>query len=447
MTKTTTTTATTNPETVTNDITWHNDATVITVAPKDDAPDAMTSVELSLTAGRTIKGGMLEGKEVKRAGWYIKGMCDNAEYQNKNVALVINAIVRDKFGGTKFHDVAKAVSEFAFPDIQDEANDEPAENTDWTTFENAEELAQERDAASESASIFFKGESDMRRGLKSLGQHIANVALSLEKPKAFKAWMESGSADLQTALANKNAKGELIFVGKLPNDWFDAQPESSNSAKSYQRNFNNDKNEIAFEAAAQCWGKKSKMPKATVAQKDMLEMLSDYAALPTSKGALAVAMLAHINAASEDGSILLLADGESGLEAAKDGAGEYIATTQFGTGNRAHELVLAFCKAMSAATPEAKAEAEERESDNKASAALKPRVFADYGVSEAAMHLGRILSARDDWADVLDALNGMADRADKETWSQVLADIKDGIDKDAAEAEAEAAETDADDEA
>tara|TARA_R110002095_G_scaffold110116_1_gene96367 strand:- start:1342 stop:2658 length:1317 start_codon:yes stop_codon:yes gene_type:complete len=437
----------TNATKTTNDITWHNEATAIMVAPKDDAPEAMTSVELTLTAGRTIKGGMLEGKEVKRAGWYIKGVCDGAEYEGKNVAFVINAIVRDKFGGTKFHDVAKAVSEFAFPDIQDEASDEPAENTDWTTFENAAELIAERDAASESASIFFKGESDMRRGLKSLGQHIANVALSLEKPKAFKAWLESGSADLQTALDNKNAKGELIFVGKLPNDWFDAQPESSNSAKSYQRNFNNDKNEIATEAASMAWGKKKVMPKAAIAQKDLMEMLTDYAALPTSKGALAVSMLAHINVASEDGSILFLAEGENGLEAAKDGAGDYIVSTQFGTGSRAHELTLAFCKAMSAATPEAKAEAEERESDNRASAALKPRVFADYGVSEAAMHLGRILCARDDWADVLDALNGMADRADKETWSQVLTDVKDGIDSDAAEAAAEAAETDADDDA
>ena len=126
----------TNATKTTNDITWHNEATAIMVAPKDD-------------------------------------------------------------------DVAKAVGEFAFPDIQDEASDEPAENTDWTTFDNAAELIAERDAASESASIFFKGESDMRRGLKSLGQHIANVALSLEKPKAFKAWLESGRVDLCWQIAER----------------------------------------------------------------------------------------------------------------------------------------------------------------------------------------------------------------------------------------------------
>ena len=237
----------------------------------------------------------------------------------------------------------------------------------------------------------------------------------------------------------------MIFVGKLPQDWFDAQPETSNSAKAYQRNFNIDKNEIAEAAADRAWGKKKTMPKASVAQKELFDTLAEIADGDTRNAMLARSFLSSLNEATEDGSILAIADGENGLEAAKDGDGVYIASTQFGTGNRPSELVLAFCKAMAAAAPEAKAEAAERKEEAAAAAAVKPRTFAEYGVTEAAMHLARILSSREDWSDVLDSLNSMADRAEKETSSQVLADVKDGIDAEAAEAEAEAAETDADD--
>jgi len=422
---------------------WHNDTQSIAVNPVPDAPEMYTSIDLTIMCGRTVP----DGDKVKRAGWMVKAISDGAEFEAKNFASAVNLAVRAKAGGTKFHDVKAAVIELKLPELQADEEAKPTENVDWTTFDNAEFLASERDAASDAATKFFSGESDMRQGLKSLGVHIAEVAESLSNPKAFNAWVDSGTGDLRKALPNKNSMSELLFVGRLPQDYFDKQPETSNSAKSYQRNFNNDKNDIADDIAQAAWGKKQTAPKAAVAQKVFFEVLSEIAELDTSRGILAASMLDHLNISSENASVLIFADDDSGMTVAKDSDGTYIAGTQFGAGNRAHELALAFCKAMKANAPEAKAEAEEKEAETKAASALKPRVFADYGVTEAAMHIARILSSRDDWADVLDSLNGMADRAETETWQQVLSDVAAGVTAEAATAEAEAAEADGDDDA
>jgi len=427
----------------TEQITWHNEATAILVSVTEGAPAAFTPVEISLTVGRTVP----DGDKVKRPAWRIMATMGGADFIAPNALKAVNEAVKAKFGGTKFHDCAGAVADFKLPAMGGE--DEKAEKPEiaWTEYENAAELVAERDNASANATKFFSGESDMRAGLKGLGQSIAAVAASLEKPKAFAAWLASGSADLQKALQNKNSKAELIFVGKLPDAWFDKNPETSNSAKAYQRNFNIDKNELAEDAAALAWGKKKNAPKAAQAQKALLESLADVAEADTRNGTLAACFLAALNADSDNGSVMLIEDGEDGLQPCKDGAGNYVSPILFGTGNRPNELIAAFCKAFAAAAPEARAEAEEKEADSKAAAAVKPRVFAEYGVSQAAVHLCRILAAREDWQDVFAAMDGMAERAETETWAQVLADVQNGIDEEAAKEAAAQAETDADDDA
>jgi hypothetical protein len=425
---------------------WHNDTTVIVVEPVAEAPEAFAvSVELTLMAGRTV----VDGDKVKRPAWRVKAIMDGAEFVEANALKAVNVAIRARFAGTKYHDVKAALIGFSLPELQAEDTDKP-DSADWTKFANAGELIEERDAASDAATVFFKGESDMRAGLKELGMHIAAVAVSLEKPAAFTAWRDSGSDDLKKALANKNSKSELIFVGKLPADWFALQPETSNSAKAYQRNFNINKNDIAGALAREAWGKKKAMPKAAQAQSDLFKSLESMTGVDgerTAQEILAMAFFEALTSATEGGDVMLIAEGEKGLEPAKDGSGKYIAGIQFGTGNRPNELLAAFCNAMAAAAPEARAEAEERRSESEAAAAVKPRTFAEYGVSEAAMHLARILSSRDDWADVLDALDGMADRADKETWEQVLSDVKEGVNAAKAEVEAATAEETADDDA
>ena len=157
-------------------ITWHNEATAIRVEPTPEAPEAMAvSVDMTLLAGRTVP----DGENVKRPAWRVMARMGDAEFIAPNAAKAVNEAIRAKFGGTKFHDVAAAIADFKLPEMQDESGESAAE-TDWTKFENAEQLKAERDAAGEAATVFFKGETDMRKGLKELGQHIANVAVSAE---------------------------------------------------------------------------------------------------------------------------------------------------------------------------------------------------------------------------------------------------------------------------
>jgi hypothetical protein len=425
-------------------INFHNETTTVEVHPVADAPAAFaTIVRVDLIAGRTVPA---EGTK-ERSAWRVKAMHKENEWIEPNALKAANACIRALFGGTKYHDVAAAVKDFQLPELGSDKEEEAA--TDWTKFENAAELAVERDLAGVAAEKFFRGETDMRAGLKELGVHIANVADSLEKPKAFVAWVKSGSVELQRALQNKNAKSELIFIGKLPDDWFAKQPESSNSAKAYQRNFNITKNELAAQLASDAWGKKQKFPSVGECQKafkvSLEGMCDNENSEPTAQMILARSFRDFLAIATEDFTIDFLVKTEAGVEPAKDGEEMYIAGTQFGTGNRAHELVKAFCAEMLAQAPEARAEAESRKSEEQAAKAVRARVFAEYGIKEAAMHLARILSAHDNWSEVLDTLNSIADRAEAETWAQVLADVANSVDAEKAEAEKAEAEDDAED--
>jgi hypothetical protein len=436
---------TTAPDASGETIAWHNTAQMIDVQVNDgdDVPEAMALLPLSIMIGETIP----DGDAVKRAAWRIKAMDGATEFGPfKNAALAINAALKAKFGATKFHDVGRAVQQITMPERQTDEKPAAAPELKWTEYANAAELVTLQTDASASATLFLSGETHMREGLRNLGRNIAQVAETLEKPAAFAAWVAAGSVDLRNVLSNRNDKSELIFMGRLPADWFDQQGEAISSAKAYQRNHNIDKNEIAGDMAAAVWGKKSDLPGVGVVQKLALEKLRDIASGPvTGKAMLAAHYLGAVDVGSDDGAILFLDMTEGVVTELKlsDGTA-FVTPIVFGSGNRPNELVAAFCKALAAQAPEAKQAQEEKESNAKAASAVNPRVFPQYAVGEAALHIARILSSHDDWADVLDVLNGMADRAEKSDWSQVLSDTQSGIDADKAAALEQAAEEAAD---
>lgn len=422
-------------------VTWHNEATAILVTPLENAPESFAAVELSLIAGRTIP----DGDKVKRAAWRVKAIMDNAEFVEPNAAKAVNSAVRARYGVTKHHDVKGALADFKLPEMADDSA--PDTSDDWTTYTNADDLKKAQEGAGEAAKLFLAGESQMRDGMRSLGQHIADVADTLEKPSAFNKWVESGAAELKRALANKNAKAEFVFAGRVPQDWFDIQPDSCSSAKTVQRNFNVDKNDLADAAAQRAWGKKTKHPSPADCQKALIETLEELSDDAVSAGVLAAAFLDGIMSDTENGAILGLAVSEGGgVEPAKAESG-YVVSPLVATGARANEMLAAFGKAMAANAPAAKVEAEERAAEKEMVEAVKPRTFSGYAPREAALHLAKIMSTHDQWSEVLDELVDMAERAEKDTWEQVLTDVQEGINAAAAEAAAEEAEADADDDA
>ena len=425
-------------------IAWHNDSQMldVQVITADDVPEAMAMLPLSIMIGETVP----DGDTVKRAAWRIKALDGTTEFGPfKNAALAINAALKAKFGATKFHDVGRAVAEITMPERQTDEKPAAPVELKWTEYENAAELTKLQVEAGDAASLFLSGESNMRQGLRDLGRDIAQVALTLEKPAAFAAWVAAGSKDLQNVLSNRNDKSELIFMGRLPMDWFTQQGEAISSAKAYQRNHNIDKNEIAGDMAAAVWGKKTDLPGVGVVQKLALEELRAIASGPvTGKAMLAAHYLSAIDTATDDGAILFVDMNDGVVSEVKLDDGSFVTPIVFGSGNRPNELVAAFVKALAAQAPAAQQEREEKEVSAKAASAVNPRVFPQYAVGEAALHIARILSSHDDWADVLDVLNGMADRAEKSDWSQVLSDTQSGIDADKAAALEQAAEEAAD---
>jgi hypothetical protein len=334
-------------------------------------------------------------------------------------------------------------------------NEEKPKEKAWDELPDAEELRETQSHAAEAAGRYFSGEENMRAGLYDLSCDVAKVAERLSNAQ-FRAWVESANANLQKALTGQNAKAEFIFVGKLPREYFDLLPETSNSPKSYQRHFSVTKNELADAIATDAWGKKQKTPTPAQVWKSLVAVLDeargDMESAPiVASEALARAMYSHIEAQTDGFKVVGFADckaiGESGMEPSLyEGASrKFNVAIQFGTGNRAHELIAAVCKAIAANAPAAKEEKEAEKADRETAARLKPRTFAEYSVKEAALHLARVLSAHTEWAGVLDMLNDMGDRAEKDGWSQVLSDVQSGVDAEKAEAEKEAAEEAADD--
>lgn len=448
-------------------IDWHNEETALDIHPNAEAPEGVSEiVRVMVSWGRTVP-------EKGRATWRVKVRDGDTEFVEPNVLKACNAAIKAKFGTMQHHDIKGAIeaADIKPPQLSDE--EQSAAKTDWTKFEDASFLREERMAAIRAAGVFDAGETNMRKGLRDLSVHVAAVAESLENNKAFGAWVDSAVADLgdnadaadvaaakafQRIVGNKNAKAELLFLGRLPEAWFAMQPETTNSPKAYQLRWNNVKNDLAEQLAQAAWGKAKKMPAPGKAQSVFLTELDTLCGVdgegkriddPTATQVAARAMFDHITryVYNEDsGSLTFLdVDAEGALVHAKDKEGEYIVPTQFGTGKRAHELVLAFVKAMKAQAPAAREEKAEREADTEAANAVKPRVFAQYGVTEAAMHLARILQSHQDWGDVLDKLNGMADEADKTSWADAISNAQSAVDEEKAEEAAEDATDDADD--
>tara|TARA_R110002153_G_scaffold194409_1_gene347841 strand:- start:518 stop:961 length:444 start_codon:yes stop_codon:yes gene_type:complete len=128
--------------------------------------------------------------------------------------------------------------------------------------------------------------------------------------------------------------------------------------------------------------------------------------------------------------------------------GTYQAETVFGTGKRANELLLAVLKEVLEQTPlsdEEKADADEKDAQNDSAKKAAPRTFAEFSVTQAAIHLARILSAHNDCFEVLDLVQVYADKADKRGWSDVLGDAQEAETEAAQQAADEAAETAGDD--
>ena len=426
---------------------WHNDTQTITINTVDDAPESFEAVTVQVMAGRTTNQ--------KRAAWRVKGFVDNAEHGPAlNVAKLFNDILRAKFDTPKHHDVKSAVEQFSFPELGDDKGDD----TDWTAFENADMLRDELAAANTAATDFLGGEVKTRASLQALGQHIAAVANSLENNKAWAAWVASGSADLQKAMANKNAKAEFCFVGKLPRLYFDALPDGTTSPKSVQRHFNVDKNSLAEKIADAVWtGKREKMPSAGQLTNITLDVLSDCQGWadektlkedPMQEQLLARAFMGFLDTCLDGGKLAAFSITEGEATVAKDKGGNYVAETQFGTGNRPHELIRSVAQAVNAKRPDV---VEERERDKAAAVGSKARKFTQFSPKEAALHLLGILIAREsepgDIGDVLDIVNATAGAAADNGWTQALADLRASVSAEAAaQAEAEA-EDDADDEA
>tara|TARA_R110002095_G_C4211474_1_gene236118 strand:- start:11 stop:1081 length:1071 start_codon:yes stop_codon:yes gene_type:complete len=313
-----------------------------------------------------------------------------------------------------------------------------------------------RDAAGIAAKRFQDGGVEMSAGLKELGKYVAEVSDRLTDEQ-FRDWVAAGTPALKAELRNKNSKAELIFVGKVPDQWFAAQSERTNSPKAYQRNFNVDKiviaeglAEKAMRAASQANGE---VPTAEEVQAVLVAFVEAHADAVHDADAKPYAVLAtefakNLRAqkiAKSGGVINYCAatdEKPACFEPRKTGTA-YRAGTQFGAGNRAHELVAALAKALTAQLREV---AEEAEPAEKAPTAPKAaaRKFAQFGFNEAIIHLAKILSTHDDAAAIADRLSDMAADADgdAEIWAEQIAELT-GLVKHDAEDDADADAMDA----
>lgn len=398
---------------------------------------------------------LLRGK-LKRANDRVKAISGGVEAVGNTAKAAIIAMLKLQGVDDTQYDVAAAVASIEWPETETETGPK-----DWTGYSDAEELKAQFSVATHGAENIFQGEGSIRAGLREFGQAIARVANTLVKPKHFDGWVSAAPAAVQNLLANKNAKAEYIFLGKLDADWFAAAPESTISAKAFQLRFNTQKNDLAeaavmatVDAASKVKSKAKGVVTVAIAQAALVETLNAVIAEKTEtitqRVRLAEVFFDSLEALN---GVDYLAIGTDGAIVPatfqKDDETVYTAATLFGSGNRPNELVLAFCKALEAEASKGERQAEEqaRDSDNRAAAAVKPRTFAQYGVNEAAYHLANILQAHEAWDEVMNALDAMGDRVIKgETWSQVLSDIRAGIDADAAK-EAESEEEQAADDA
>tara|TARA_R110000823_G_scaffold5692_7_gene22458 strand:+ start:86 stop:1171 length:1086 start_codon:yes stop_codon:yes gene_type:complete len=313
-----------------------------------------------------------------------------------------------------------------------------------------------RDAAGIAAKRFQDGGIEMSAGLKELGKYVAEVSDRLTDEQ-FRDWVAAGTPALKAELRNKNSKAELIFVGKVPDQWFAAQSERTNSPKAYQRNFNVDKimiaeglaekvQRLAYDGAAS--GAVDPAPTAEQVNTVLVAFVDAHADMTHDADAKPHAILAtefaknlRAQKIAKSGGVInycAATDEKTACFEPRKTGTAYRAGTQFGAGNRAHELVAALAKALTAQLREV---AEESEPAEKAPAAPKAaaRKFSQFGFNEAIVHLAKILSTHSDASAIADRLFEMADDADgdAEIWAEQIAELT-GLVKHDAEDDADA---------
>jgi hypothetical protein len=397
---------------------------------------------------------LLRGK-LKRANDRVKAVMGTIEAVGNNAKQAIVSVLKAKGVDDAAYDVAAAVASIEWPETEKEETGPK----DWTDYDDAEELKAQIGFATAGAAHIFQGEGSIRLGLREFGQAIARVARSLVKPKHFENWVKAAPQEVKSLLDPKNAKAEFVFMGKLDQEYFDLAPESTISAKAFQQRFNVQKNDLVEAAVMEAVGvAKAQKGKAkgvitvVIAQEALTTVLRSAAELGEGEKKAQRNRMAEIYLESllaiEGIDWLVSGDDVNTFNPAKGADDVYVAPTLFGSGNRPNEMVLAFCEGLKAEATKDQREEEsrERDADNRAASAVKPRTFAQYGVKEAAYHLANILQAHDGWQEILDNVDVMADRVLKgEAWVDVLSDVRAGIDADQAEAEADKAEAEADD--
>jgi hypothetical protein len=429
-----------------NPVQYENNGAAVTVKPLQSVEGHEEMAVFGVT--------LLRGK-LKRANDRVKAISGGNEAVGNNAKSAIVAMLKLLGVDDAQYDVAAAVASIQWPEAETETGPK-----DWTGYEDAEELKEQFNVALEGANMIFKGEGSIRAGLREFGQAIARVAKTLEKPKHFDSWLKAAPMSVQNLLANTNAKAEYIFLGKLDQEWFDLAPESTISAKAFQLRFNTQKNDLAEAAAMEAYGRASMVKgkakgvvTVTIAQEALVHILNAVREeIPEGRtGMTQRHRLAEVydEALAEFVGVDFLSKTEEGsIVPATLDDGTYVARTLFGSGNRPNELVLAYCKALEAEASKDQRREEEnaKREENEKAAAVKPRTFSQYGVTEAAYHLANILQAHSEWHEVMNYLDMMGDRVlAGEAWEQVLSDVRAGIDADAARAAEEDAEQEADD--
>tara|TARA_R110000851_G_scaffold325604_1_gene493689 strand:+ start:5683 stop:7032 length:1350 start_codon:yes stop_codon:yes gene_type:complete len=425
-------TKTTNkPTTVTENVAWDNDSQPVTLHPKSDAPEELNlqPIDLAVMTGLTIP----DFDRVKKSSARVKLFKDGADYKPaKNVPQVLNAYLRSIGANPSHYDLQGAISQVTLPAPEIAAKKEAAPKiTDWNDAPESVELAAALTSANNAATAFVSNETGARKNLKALGAIIASVDGAFENKAVKASWLASAGADLNS-LGAKNGLGELAFLGRLPDAFVDGLEDRAASAKTIQMHFNGVKNAMAGVIAGRVWkgAKAGKMPTVAAMQKVVLAELESYTLATGPDQAVAIEFYGALTGdiATEDGGSFNFIAMVDGLPvAASDPDGVYSARTVFGTGKRPNELLLAILKEVIATTPLTAEEADEKEEADEQEAAAKtaaPRTFEKLSITQAAIHLARILSAHGDDLDVLALVQSYADSAEKNTWSQVLGDAQ-----------------------
>ena len=450
MTKTTAETKAPAASKPTPTMSWENDTIAVSLLPLPDAPEELNlqAIDLAVMVGLTVP----DGDKVKKASARCKIYKDGADHPAQtNAAKMINAYLRSIGANAAHYDLAGAIAQIELPKppVAEKEEKAPAV-TDWHDAPEADALTAALATADGHAVAYAAGESTARASLLAFGASLAAVVGAFENKAVFDTWIADASDAVKAIAKTKNSIAEHAFISRLPVDFVDTLGAGAMSAKTIQRDFNAVKNSIAGQLATRIWKGKASMPTAAAMQKSIiadLESMNDAAGQEAIVAqAFADALFADVFEGEEKFMFIEVVDGVPAAVKLADGT--YQAQTVFGTGKRANELLLAVLKEVVEQTPlsdEEKADADEKEAQNDSAKKAAPRTFSEFSITQAAIHLARILSAHDDCFDVLDMVQGYADKADKRGWSDVLGDAQEAETEAQQKAADDAAETAGDD--